>query len=55
MKTIAIQNTKQQHCTNLFPNAADRKYFLNKILDTALIGVIGIGIAASILFLITLS
>ena len=54
MKTIAIKNTKQT-CTNLFPNNANRRYFLNKLLDTALMGVIGIGIAASILFLITLS
>ena len=54
MKTIAIQNTKTHQCANLFPNAADRRYFLNKILDSLLVGVIGMGIAASILFLIAL-
>lgn len=54
MKTIAIQNTKTHQCANLLPNAADRRYFLNKILDSLLVGVIGMGIAASILFLIAL-
>ncbi len=55
MKTIAVHNTKNHTYGSLFPNAADKKYFINKLLDTLLCGAIGMGIAASILFLITLS
>ncbi len=38
-----------------YPNAADRKYFLNKAVDLMLIIACGAGMAAVLLFLLTIA
>lgn len=51
MKTAVIHR-----CTNRpvsYPNAATRRQQLHKVLDLLLTGAIGIGIAASLLFILT--
>ena len=37
-----------------YPNAATRREVMNKLLDTLLIGAIGAGAAASLLFILVL-
>ena len=55
MKTAIIHTTNIN--TNIgkrYPNAATRQEILNKVLDNLLIGAIGAGAAASLLFVMLL-
>ena len=55
MKTAIYQSTRRQPKAIPFPNAASRKYFVQKFLDLALLAAIGAGIGACILFLSVLA
>ena len=55
MKTTAIYNSYTQANQKLrYPNAATRREVMNKFLDTLLVGAIGAGAAASMLFILVL-
>lgn len=55
MKTAVIRRSDlKMHPEIPYPNAATRKEMLNKFLDLLLVGAIGAGLAASLLFLLVL-
>lgn len=54
MKTSRRVMHRVRRCP-AYPGAADRGYFLQKALNTAIAIVSGMGLAASILFLLALS
>lgn len=49
MKTTAIHHTVPR-----YPNAADRRYYLHKLLDGALAVATGVGAFVTLVFLILL-
>lgn len=51
MKTAALYTT---YTAKPYPNAATRREVINKLLDTLLVGAIGAGAAASLLFMLVL-
>ncbi len=52
MKTVSLYST---HISRKpYPNAATRQEVINKVLDTLLVGAIGAGAAASLLFMLLL-
>lgn len=51
MKTAAVYRSAE---VVPYPNAANRRQILNKILDYVLVGACGMGIAAMLLFLLTI-
>ena len=55
MKTATIRaNNTRTNIGKRYPNAATRREVLNKVLDNLLIGAIGAGAAASLLFVMLL-
>ena len=52
MKTVAVKSTI--HSAPAYPNAASRRYFLNKLLDGALAIATVVGIFTALVFLILL-
>ncbi len=55
MKTTAIYRTDYAPRPNLpFPNAATRKDILHRFLDLLLMGALGMGAAAILLFMLVL-
>lgn len=54
MKTAVICTTAPRQALR-YPNAADRRQILNKFIDRLLIGAIGVGCAAIVLFLSALA
>ncbi len=48
-----MKNRKSQRIPR-YPNAADRRYYLNKLLDAALATVTGIGAFITLVFLLLL-
>lgn len=56
MKTTALYRTDYTTRPNLpFPNAATRREILHKFLDFLLMGALGIGTTAILLFLLVLT
>lgn len=55
MKTAIYRQTTNIRAGIPFPNAAASKKSLQKLLDWVLVGAIGLGLATSILFLLTIS
>ena len=56
MKTNAICRTDYANRPNLpYPNAATRRELLNKFLDLLLMGALGVGAAAIMLFVLVLA
>lgn len=56
MKTNVIYCPEHAKMPNIpFPNAATRKEVLHKFLDMLLVGAMGAGAAASLLFLLALA
>lgn len=56
MKTAVIHRSDLIMRPNLpYPNAATRREILSKFLDLLLVGAIGAGLAASLLFLLALA
>lgn len=55
MKTAVCQTIRSRQHALPFPNAADRRYFLHKLLDALLMVAIGVGIGTCLLFLLTIS
>lgn len=53
MKTIAINQQKKVHCP-VCPNAAERGYFLRRLLDGALAVALTVGAVVAMIFLIML-
>ena len=52
MKTVTIRNAQvKRHPQIPYPNAATRKEMLHKLLDLMITGLIGAGLAASLLLL----
>ena len=54
MKTTAICNNTQTKQKLRYPNAATQQEIISKFLDTLLVGAIGAGAAASLLFMLVL-
>jgi len=52
MKTATLYPTNMNR--KPYPNAATRREVINKVLDTLLVGAIGAGAAASLLFMLLL-
>lgn len=56
MKTSVIYRSELHMRPNIpYPNAASKKELLNKFLDLLLVGAIGSGLAAILLFLLVLA
>ena len=56
MKANAIYRTDYANRPNLpYPNAATRRELINKFLDLLLMGALGIGAAAILLFVLALT
>lgn len=56
MKTNVIYRTDYANRPNLpYPNAATRRELLNKFLDLLLMGALGVGAAAILLFVLALT
>ena len=53
MKTVTISKTNSLGVIP-FPNALTRRQSIHKVLDTLLVAFSGIGITASLLFLLTI-
>lgn len=53
MKTIAVQN-KRKAIRLTYPNAADRRYYLNKLLDGVLALATVVGGLTALVFLLLL-
>ena len=56
MKTNNVCRQNYQACAPIpFPNAATRRQILNKVLDYLLMGAIGSGLGAMLLFILALA
>lgn len=53
MKTAVINRQTKIHCP-AYPNAAERSYFLHRLLDGALAAAIAVGSVVALIFLLML-